>query len=115
MHWESLRKSTTLPNVSRSNAYPLYRFSLVFTGAKRISLLFAETTLDFKLDPQRTLDIPDITVGDEVFSDGCGLMAKNLATQVAKRRKIKFRNKWYTPTVMQIRCFVSCYTLPSRL
>jgi hypothetical protein len=59
------------------------------------------------LDPQKTLDIPDMTVGEEVFSDGCGLMARALAIQVARRKAIKFRNKRYTPTVFQIRCFVS--------
>jgi len=56
------------------------------------------------LDPQMTLDIPDMTVGKEVFSDGCGLMARNFAIQVAKKKGIKFRSKRYTPTVFQIRC-----------
>jgi len=62
------------------------------------------------LDPRQTLDIPDMMVGEEVFSDGCGLMAIKLAIQVAKRRGIKFRNRRYTPTVFQIRCFASYYT-----
>ena len=75
------------------------------TGAKRIGLLFSGASLDFVLDPQQTLDIPDMTLGEEVFSDGCGLMARNLAIQVAKKKGIKFRNKRYTPTVFQIRCF----------
>jgi len=66
-------------------------------------LLFSTASLDFTLDPQRKLDIPDITVGENVFSDGSGLMAKSLAIQVAKRKGIKFRNKRYTPTVFQIR------------
>ena len=73
------------------------------TGAKRIGLLFSGASLDFTLDPQKTLDIPDMVVGEEVFSDGCGLMARNLAIQVAKRKKIMFRNKRYTPVVFQIR------------
>ena len=72
-------------------------------GAKRIGLLFSGASLDFTLDPQRTLDIPDMTVGEEVFSDGCGLISRNLAIQVAKKKVIKFRNKRYTPTVLQIR------------
>jgi len=80
------------------------------TGAKRIGLLFSGASLDFTLDPQMTLDIPDITVGEDLFSDGCGLMAKNLAIQVAKRKKIKFRNRRYTPTVFQIRCFLLHHT-----
>jgi len=74
------------------------------TGAKRIGLLFAGASIDTRLDPQKTLDIPDMTVGEEVFSDGCGLMARNFASQVAKKKGIKFRNKRYTPTVLQIRC-----------
>lgn len=72
-------------------------------------MLFSGASLDFTLDPQMTLDIPDITVGEDIFSDGCGLMAKRFAIQVAKMKKIKFRNKRYTPTVFQIRYFASCY------
>ena len=61
--------------------------------------------MDFILDPRQTLDIPDITVGEEVFSDGCGLMSKRFAIHLAKTIGIKFRNKRYTPIVIQIRCF----------
>lgn len=46
-----------------------------------------------------------MTAGEEVFSDGCGLMARNFAIQVARKKAIKFRNKRYTPTVVQIRFF----------
>jgi len=54
-----------------------------------------------------------MTVGEEIFSDGCGLMARNLAIQVAKRKGIKFRNRRYTPTVFQIRYFGSyCIVFP---
>jgi hypothetical protein len=49
------------------------------------------------------MDIPDIKDGDELFSDGCGLMSKLLAMNLAKTKKIIFRNKRYTPTVFQIR------------
>ena len=87
----------------------LLSLSFIFTGAKRIGLLFSGASLDFTLDPQKTLDIPDMMVGEEVFSDGCGLMSRNLAIQVAKRKVIKFRNKRYTPTVFQIRCFALYY------
>jgi len=73
-------------------------------------LLFSGASLDFKLDPRCTLDIPDITIGETVFSDGCGLMARCLAIQVAKAKGIKFRNKRYTPTIFQIRLFISYYT-----
>ncbi|KAF9022945.1 RNA-directed RNA polymerase [Hymenopellis radicata] len=39
----------------------------------------------------------------EVFSDGCGLMSRALATYVSKRKKIIFRGVRYTPSVFQIR------------
>lgn len=57
------------------------------------------------------LDIPDMMVGEELFSDGCGLMARRFAVQVARMKGIKFRNKRYTPTVFQIRYFASPYTV----
>lgn len=88
---------------------PTLVFTHLCTGAKRIGLLFSGAVQDYILDPQQTLDIPDMTVGEEVFSDGCGLMARNLAMRVAKKKGIKFRNKRYTPTVFQIRCFVPYY------
>ena len=73
-------------------------------------MLFSGASVDLMLDPQKTLDIPDMTVGEEVFSDGCGLMARNFATQVARKKGIKFRNKPYTPTVFQIRCSALYYS-----
>jgi hypothetical protein len=66
--------------------------------------LFSGASLDFRLEPYKTLDIPDMVVGEEVFSDGCGLVARNLTAQVARKKGIKFRNRRYTPTVFQIRC-----------
>ena len=101
-----------LPNVGRSPTRTMSLSTYLLTGAKRIGLLFSGASVDFNLDPQKTLDIPDMTVGEEVFSDGCGLMAKHLAIHVAKLKAIKFRNKRYTPTVFQIRCSVSSYDLP---
>ena len=90
--------------------HPTSVLTYLCIGAKRIGLLFSGASLDFTLDPQKTLDISDMTVGEDVFSDGCGLMARNLAIQVAKRKGIKFRNKRYTPTIFQIRCFASYCT-----
>ncbi|KAF7292109.1 hypothetical protein MIND_01237600 [Mycena indigotica] len=71
--------------------------------AKRIGLLFSEAQLDFDLDPKYVKDIEDIKLGDELFSDGCGLISRRLAVQLAKEKKIIFRGKRYTPTVFQIR------------
>jgi hypothetical protein len=72
-------------------------------GAKRIGLLYSESQLDYDLDPRWTRDIPDIQSGDEIFSDGCGLISKRLAIQISKKKKIVFRNFRYTPSVFQIR------------
>lgn len=55
-----------LPNV----LYTAVLLTCLRTGAKRIGLLFSGASLDFRLDPQSTLDIADITVGEEVFSEG---------------------------------------------
>ncbi|KAF8877847.1 RNA dependent RNA polymerase-domain-containing protein [Gymnopilus junonius] len=79
------------------------RIMNVAKRAKRIGLLFSSAEVDFTLDPALVADIPDITAGDENFSDGCGLMSKRLAMQVAKAKKIIFRGQRYTPTVFQIR------------
>lgn len=100
-----------LPNVCRSDMHPTSVPTHLYTGAKRIGLLFSGAMQDYILDPRQTLDIPDMTVGEEVFSDGCGLMAKKFAMQVAKMKKIVFRNRRYTPTVFQIRYLVPHYTV----
>ncbi|KAH8825228.1 RNA-directed RNA polymerase [Flagelloscypha sp. PMI_526] len=72
--------------------------------AKRIGLLFSEASQDLTLDPQWVADIPDLVSGDgEVFSDGCGLMSRRLAVQLAKNKNIVYRGTRYTPTVVQIR------------
>jgi len=42
-------------------------------------------------------------VGDENFSDGCGLMSRRLAVALSKTKKIMFRGARYTPAVFQIR------------
>ncbi|KAG5653862.1 hypothetical protein H0H81_009941 [Sphagnurus paluster] len=71
--------------------------------AKRIGLLFSEAQLDWQLDPQYIADIPDIKSGDEIFSDGCGLMSRHFAVQLSRAKKIIFRGARYTPCVFQIR------------
>jgi hypothetical protein len=72
-------------------------------GAKRIGLLFSTADIDARLDPARTADIPDIQIGDELYSDGCGLMSTKLAVDLARAKKMMFHGKRYTPTVFQIR------------
>jgi hypothetical protein len=52
------------------------------------------------------MDIADIKDGDELCSDGCGLMSKLLVMNLAKTKKIIFRNKRHMPTVFQIRYFM---------
>lgn len=41
-----------------------------YIGAKRIGLLFSGAEIDWDLDPKFTKDISDITLGEELFSDG---------------------------------------------
>lgn len=72
-------------------------------GAKRIGLLFSEAHIDWRLDPKYITDIPDLRSGDELFSDGCGLISVRLAVQLSKSKRIIFRNVRYTPCVFQIR------------
>ncbi|KAJ6529211.1 RNA dependent RNA polymerase-domain-containing protein [Mycena capillaripes] len=71
--------------------------------AKRIGLLFSEAQLDYNLNPIFVKDIEDIRSGDELFSDGCGLISRWLAIQLAKSKKVIFRGVRYTPCVFQIR------------
>ncbi|TFY59052.1 hypothetical protein EVG20_g7930 [Dentipellis fragilis] len=46
--------------------------------AKRIGLLFSGAEIDYELDPKYVGDIGDLTIGDENFSDGCGLISRRL-------------------------------------
>ncbi|KAJ6607939.1 RNA-directed RNA polymerase [Mycena sp. CBHHK59/15] len=71
--------------------------------AKRIGLLFSEAQIDYNLDPRYVKDIEDIKSGDELFSDGCGLVSRALAIQLSRKKKIIFRSVRYTPSVFQIR------------
>lgn len=71
--------------------------------AKRIGLLFSSAEVATTLDPSRCLDIEDVEVKDYIFTDGCGLIAPQLAQELARKRKIAFRNVRYTPSVLQIR------------
>ncbi|KAJ7022448.1 RNA-directed RNA polymerase [Mycena alexandri] len=71
--------------------------------AKRIGLLFSEAQVDYNLDPRRVKDIEDIQSGDgELFSDGCGLISQWLARELAKSKKIIFRDVRYTPCVLML-------------
>jgi len=78
-------------------------FSTLWLGAKRIGLLFSEAQIDWRLEPKYITDIADIRAGDELFSDGCGLISRRLAIQLSKSKRIIFRNTRYTPCVFQIR------------
>lgn len=71
--------------------------------AKRIGLLFSNAKVAIKLDPERTEDIGDVETKDYIFTDGCGLVAPSWARELAKKSGIVYRNKKYTPSVLQIR------------
>ncbi|KAI0063600.1 RdRP-domain-containing protein [Artomyces pyxidatus] len=71
--------------------------------AKRIGLLFSGAELDYVLDPKYVGDIDDLMTGDENFSDGCGLISRRLSMQISRSKRVIFRNRPYTPCVIQIR------------
>lgn len=71
--------------------------------AKRIGLLFSSAESIMTIDPERCEDIPDVESTDYVFTDGCGLIAPKLASELARRSRILFRDSRYTPSVFQIR------------
>ncbi|TFB03406.1 putative RNA-dependent RNA polymerase 1 [Trichoderma ghanense] len=79
------------------------KMKTVAKKAKRIGLLFSVARAAMQVDPQRVQDIPDIEVGDFIFTDGCGLIAPHLAKELSRRTRIVFRNMRYTPSVFQIR------------
>ena len=93
-----------LQNVSLSFDLSLFQIDLQsHIGAKRIGLLFSSAQIDYNLDPRWIEDIPDIKLGDEVFSDGCGLISKRLSIVLSRAKSIIFRGTRYTPVVFQIR------------
>lgn len=71
--------------------------------AKRIGLLFSVARTATTVSPSRCEDIPDIETSDYVFTDGCGLIAPVLARELARKVRIVFRDRRYTPSVFQIR------------
>lgn len=79
------------------------KMKTVAKKAKRIGLLFSVARAAMQVDPKRVQDIPDIEVGDFIFTDGCGLIAPHLARELSRRTRIVFRNMRYTPSVFQIR------------
>lgn len=81
----------------------LSKLKTVGKKAKRIGLLFSSAEMALSLDPSRCKDIEDVTLGDYIFTDGCGLISTQLASQLVQRRKIVFRGQRYMPSVFQIR------------
>nr|RBQ95109.1 hypothetical protein FVER53263_05746 [Fusarium verticillioides] len=71
--------------------------------AKRIGLLFSSSKAAMIINPDRCEDIPDVERDQYVFTDGCGLIAPSLAQELARRRRIIFRDSRYTPSVFQLR------------
>ncbi|CAI2166403.1 14626_t:CDS:2 [Funneliformis geosporum] len=74
--------------------------------AKRIGLLFStgEKVLDLPFDiNDNNVLIDDVTKDDFCFTDGCGLVSKEIIREISNKLKIKYRNKRYDPCVIQIR------------
>jgi len=79
------------------------KMKTVAKKAKRIGLLFSTAKVARIINPDRVEDIGDVETADYVFTDGCGLIAPWLAQELARRVGIAFRDRRYTPSVMQIR------------
>ena len=71
--------------------------------AKRIGLLFSSADVAMTIDPKWVEDIEDIETADYIFTDGCGLIAPQLAQQLSAKAVIAFRNVRYCPAVFQLR------------
>jgi regulator of nonsense transcripts 1 len=79
------------------------KMKTVAKKAKRIGLLFSTAKVAMIVSPDRVEDIPDIESADYIFTDGCGMIAPVLAQELSRRVGIVFRDRRYTPSVMQIR------------
>lgn len=79
------------------------KMKTVAKKAKRIGLLFSTARVAMTIHPSRVEDIPDVETADYIFTDGCGLIAPRLAQELARRVGVVFRDRRYTPSVMQIR------------
>jgi regulator of nonsense transcripts 1 len=79
------------------------KMKTVAKKAKRIGLLFSTAKVAMTVSPDRVEDIPDIESADYIFTDGCGMIAPVLAQELSRRVGIVFRDRRYTPSVMQIR------------
>ena len=79
------------------------RIKSVAKMAKRIGLLFSTADVATELQADRCQDIPDITKGEYIFTDGCGLISTHMAQLLVQKLRIRFRNKRYSPSVFQIR------------
>lgn len=79
------------------------KIKTVAKKAKRIGLLFSTAKVAMTVSPDRVEDIPDIESADYIFTDGCGLVSPRLAQELARTVGIVFRDRRYTPSVLQIR------------
>ncbi|KAK8137438.1 hypothetical protein PG984_002931 [Apiospora sp. TS-2023a] len=79
------------------------RMKTVAKKAKRVGLLFSTAHAALRVEERRCQDIPDVEVNDYIFTDGCGLMAPRFAQDVARRLRLTFRDRRYSPSVFQIR------------
>ena len=61
----------------------------------------AERVLD--VPAERCQDIDDVERDGFIFTDGCGLISKNLVHKLARKKPIIFHDRRYYPSVLQIR------------
>jgi hypothetical protein len=79
------------------------KMKTVAKKAKRIGLLFSTAQIATHVPSERCEDIADIETDDYIFTDGCGLISPILAKELARKVRIVFRDKRYTPSVFQLR------------
>lgn len=79
------------------------KMKTVAKKAKRIGLLFSTARVAKIVPPDRVEDIGDVESNDYIFTDGCGLISPRLAQELARKVGIVFRDRRYTPSVLQIR------------
>ena len=98
-------KTCFLINSTQEEIYELFalfgdfaKIKSLAKRAKRIGLLFSAFRRSLSLREHEYTTIPDIKRGRYNFTDGCGFMSKELATEIQHTHNLK-----YPPCVVQVR------------
>lgn len=79
------------------------KIKTVAKKAKRIGLMFSTAEIILDVPAERCQDIDDVERNGFIFTDGCGLISKELVHTVARKKPIIFHDRRYYPSVLQIR------------